>query len=291
MNYRAIGVYREREFSPGKVDADAAILDAVLAELGREGVRTDALDAVSFGQGGLINADLVLAMCQGERALQRLAEIERSGAIAINPALAIRNCYRDLLAPGLIRAGVPVPAGALIPTARPLDLTRLAGIDLSSPVFVKRGGLHALGPADVQRVNGRTHLEATLNQFADRGVPAVLVQQEFEGWIAKFYGVTGTAYFAAMSDEREVPEAAVHDLAEAANRAAAALGLEVWGGDAAFSDGRFAIIDFNDWPSFSRVRTAAARVIARRALALLNRATPARPANLSRKDDHSRANE
>ncbi|HXW85534.1 MAG TPA: hypothetical protein VEJ86_14105 [Candidatus Binataceae bacterium] len=285
MSYRAIGVYREPEFSPGKVEADAAILDAVLAELGREGVRTDALDAVSFGQGGLVHADLVLAMCQGERALQRLAESERAGAIAINPALAIRNCYRDLLAPGLIRAGVPVPAGALIPTGHPLDLTRLAGIDLSSPVFVKRGDLHALGPDDVQRVQGRAELEARLEQFARRGVRAVLVQQEFEGWIAKFYGVTGSGYFTAVSDERAVPEAAVRDLGDAANRAASALGLEVWGGDAAFSGDRFAIVDFNDWPSFSRVRATAARVIARRALALLNRATPARPAILTRKDD------
>ena len=30
MKVRAIGIYREAQFSPGKVDADAAILDAVL---------------------------------------------------------------------------------------------------------------------------------------------------------------------------------------------------------------------------------------------------------------------
>jgi hypothetical protein len=35
---------------------------------------------------------------------------------------------------------------------------------------------------------------------------------------------------------------------------------------------RFAIIDFNDWPSYSLVRAAAARAIARRALSLLGRA-------------------
>jgi len=28
MSYRALGIYREPEFSPGKVEADAAILDA-----------------------------------------------------------------------------------------------------------------------------------------------------------------------------------------------------------------------------------------------------------------------
>ena len=30
---RALGIYREPEFSPGKVEADAAILDATMAEL------------------------------------------------------------------------------------------------------------------------------------------------------------------------------------------------------------------------------------------------------------------
>ena len=45
MSYRALGIYREPEFSPGKVEADAAILDAVLSELKREGVETQAMDA------------------------------------------------------------------------------------------------------------------------------------------------------------------------------------------------------------------------------------------------------
>ncbi len=101
MSYRAIGIYREPEFSPGKVQADAAILDASLAELAREGVEVEALTPSQFLDRPEIGADLVLAMCQSEAALRRLAEVERAGAVAINSALAIRNCYRDLLAPGL----------------------------------------------------------------------------------------------------------------------------------------------------------------------------------------------
>ena len=57
----------------------------------------------------------------------------------------------------------------------------------------------------------------------------------------------------------------------AATAAAGVLGLGAWGGDAILSGDRFAIIDFNDWPSFSRVRAPAARAIARRAISLLNR--------------------
>src|SRR5258708_27867318 len=171
MSYRALGVYREPEFSPGKVDDDAAILNSVLAELTREGVETEAMDAVTFATAEpLPRADIVLAMCQGEQPLRRLAEIEQGGAIAINSALAIRNCYRDLLAAGLARAGVPTPAGALVPTNEPLDPRKLAGLDLGAGGFVKRGELHALGSDDVQHASDRAQVEAILADFARRGI-------------------------------------------------------------------------------------------------------------------------
>ena len=272
MSYQALGIYREPEFSPGKVEADAAILDATMAELKREGVAIQTIDAVSFAQGGApVRPDLVLPMCQGPRALKRLAAVEQAGAVAINSALSIRNCYRDLLAPGLERAGVPTPPGALVPADEPLDPRKLAGLDLSAGVFVKRGDLHALAPDDVQRAADRAEVEAILADFARRGVRFAYVQQEVAGRVVKFYGVGGSAHFSVHPEGEEVPEASVRDLSEAASAAATALGLEAWGGDAVLSGDRFAIIDFNDWPSYSRVRASAARAIARRAISLLGR--------------------
>ncbi len=50
--YRALGIYREPEFSPGKVEADAAILDATMAELKREGVEIQTLDSGQLRAGG-----------------------------------------------------------------------------------------------------------------------------------------------------------------------------------------------------------------------------------------------
>ena len=270
MSKRALGIYREPEFSPGKVEADAAILDATLAELKREGVEVETVDAVSFAKGPAPRADLVLPMCQGPRALKQLAKVEQEGAIAINSALSIRNCYRDLLAPGLEQAGVPTPAGALIAAGEPLDPRKLTGVDLSAGVFVKRGDLHALAPEDVQRAADRAEVQAILCDFARRGIRFAYVQQEVIGRVVKFYGVSGAAHF-SVHPEEEVAEAAVRALSEAATAAAGVLGLGAWGGDAVLSGDRFAIIDFNDWPSFSRVRAPAARAIARRAISLLNR--------------------
>ena len=276
MNRRAIGIYREPEFSPGKVEADAAILDGVMAELASHGIETATLDAHLFAAGTTpVDAEIILAMCQGERALRRLAELEGGGAVAVNSALAIRNCYRDLLGDGLLRAGVPVPDGALMATAAPLDVRRLGALDLEAGVYVKRGDLHALGADDVQHAMGRARVTDIVDGFGRRGIGAVYVQQAKHGHTVKFYGVSGAEYFNVIAREGEVSEEVAHALSDAASTAAVALGLDAWGGDAVVDGDSFAIIDFNDWPSFSRVRTEAARAIARRAMKLLSRARPA----------------
>ncbi|MGH7815500.1 MAG: hypothetical protein ACREQI_16045 [Candidatus Binataceae bacterium] len=276
MSRRALGIYREPEFSPGKTDADAAILDAVLAELAREGFDAVAIEAKKFAAGTAPPADLILAMCQGRTALRKLAEAERVSALAINSALGIRNCYRDLLAAGLGRAGVPIPPGGLVATTEKLDPRKLPGVDLGAGVFVKRGDLHALGPGDVRRASDRAEIEAILNDFARNEVPLAYVQQEEAGRVVKFYGVSGGGYFTALPDpsragSAELSEAAMRALSEAAAAGAKALGLEAWGGDAIVNGERLTIIDFNDWPSYGRVRDSAARAIARRAMTLLRR--------------------
>ena len=200
MKIQVMGVYREAEYSPGKVEADAAILDAVIDQLRNSGAETISIDAARFVEGRFPTPHVVLAMCQGEAGLARLSAIEETGAVVINSALAIRNCYRDLLGAGLMRAGVPVPEGVVVRTAAPLDLKPLRTIDLSSPMYVKRGDLHALGPQDVLRVEGLEQLEATLMRFARRGVQLAFVQQEVVGEVVKFYGVSGGEYFATVAE-------------------------------------------------------------------------------------------
>ena len=74
MNLNVLGVYRETEFSPGKVAADAAIIDAALAELKRGGASVSAITVRTICQRPTSrHADVVLAMCQSHKALNRLA--------------------------------------------------------------------------------------------------------------------------------------------------------------------------------------------------------------------------
>ena len=78
MNLRVVGVYREPEFSPGKIAHDAAIIDEVLTYLRLEGATTATMTAADFSAEPPQNADLVLAMCQGPAALSQLASMQQA---------------------------------------------------------------------------------------------------------------------------------------------------------------------------------------------------------------------
>ena len=276
MSIRVLGVYRETEFSPGKVEADAAILDRVLDHLRARDVEVVTIQPDRFVEAAPDDFDLVLAMCQGERTLSKLAAVEKAGILVINSPRAIRACYRDQLGPALERAGVPTPAGVLVNTSTGIDPQSISRLDLAAGVFIKRGDLHALIADDVVRIDGSDRIASALAGFAARGIKSAYLQQAVEGIVVKFYGVSGGGYFATLSDGAPLRASLQRALAEAANAAAAALGLEVWGGDAIVNGDAFMMVDLNDWPSFSRVRAAAARAIAERCCQLLDGAGAAR---------------
>jgi hypothetical protein len=266
---RALGVYREPEFSPGKLEADAAILDAVLTILATQGIETCAVDPANLISIRGRRFDLILAMCQSEPALQALLAAQAEGALVVNTPSAIRSCYRDRLGAILKRVAAPVPDGLLVETSAPIDSRVLRELRPERGIYVKRGDLHALDLRDVRRVEGETPLVAALQDFAARGIRLAYLQQAVEGSVIKFYGVSGAGYFSAADTGAEMNDALRARLRQAAQAAAAALELEVWGGDAIVNGDQFKIVDFNDWPSFERVRTEASSAIARRALQLV----------------------
>ena len=99
--------------------------------------------------------------------------------------------------------------------------------------------------------------------------------------VVKFYGVSGGEYFNVVAQEGDDFPKVRERCAEVMRpRPRPRLGLEAWGGDAIVKGDDFSIVDFNDWPSFSRVRDAAARAIARRSLLHLRRHPAARDLNV-----------
>ena len=73
MKIQVMGVYREPEYSPGKVEADAAILDTVVGQLRTSGATVTMIDSARFANGEFQAPHMILAMCQGERGLARLS--------------------------------------------------------------------------------------------------------------------------------------------------------------------------------------------------------------------------
>jgi hypothetical protein len=258
-----VGVFREAEFSPGRVEDDAAILERTADALRRRG------HEVRLGTAALALAgdvDAVLAMCQSAPALATIDAAERRHVPVMNSAGAIRNCFRTETVRLLHDAGLPVPTTDVVATDAPPPAL--------APCWVKRGDVHAMDAGDVTFAPDCETLVAAVAALRDRGIARAVLQAHVDGPVVKFYGVASGEFFRCYS-EREYAPAAVDRLAEAAFAGAAALGLDVFGGDLVVSPaGVPMLIDVNDWPSFARCRDDAAEAIAAHVLAARTRPTP-----------------
>jgi hypothetical protein len=260
------GIYRESAHSPGRVEDDAAIIESVGAELVARGfsvelLASDAADAALETRGANI-----FTMCERGEILDRLKEAVRAGAIVVNSPDAIRNTYRHRMVELFARAGIPSPASHVL-------ATNAAASPPLACAWIKRYDFHATQSDDVMYAASEEGWRVALDRFAGRGIPFVVAQQHVPGDLVKFYGVArgaessaGAAWFEWFyhRDKGMIGHAfEVERLRDAAFRAAAALGLEIFGGDAIIQRGGAPmIIDLNAWPSFARYRHEAARAIA-----------------------------
>jgi hypothetical protein len=264
-----LGIARERIFSPGKVDADRLILEAVADALRHRGheVRLvsaeDPLPAPTRGT-------TVFTMSQGASALATLREWERNDVRVINSVDSILNSHRHRLLDRFEHARVKDPEAILLSTgtAGPGPWPEWLETDGG---WLKRGDVHATEAGDVVFVRSATTATHALAEFCARGIASAVLQRHVEGVVIKFYGVAdGFLAWYPVSEARLALAAhqatALELLAHAGARA---LGLEVYGGDCiAGPDGALWLIDLNDWPSFAPCRAAGAESIACRLEAL-----------------------
>jgi len=255
------GVYREKIFSPGKVSEDAAILDAALLQLSRQGHRVHALEAEGLVDLPSPASSCALIMAQSEQALGTLEGWNQAGTRIINSVAAVRNCYRNTLTHLLEEARLPFPAGEILPLD---EVEKSISLRPSRPYWLKRGDVHAMQAADVVQVVSKSEIPAALDHFRDHMIAEVLVQEHVEGEVVKFYGVGTGYYFSAFLTGGVEVTREMRRLSAIACQAAEAVGLEVYGGDAIITrGGDVVLIDLNDWPSFSSCCEPAARGIAK----------------------------
>jgi hypothetical protein len=272
---RCWGVFRELAHSPGRETDDALILKETARRLEDRGfsVELKTVDDLPDPEANGLPPALFV-MCERIPVLDRLARWEARGALVVNPSAGIRNTYRDRTASLFAASGVPFPASALVSTDDPAPLAPSGSRELAG-LWIKRGDVHATEAADVVRAESTSGALAALADLRRRGVARALLQEHVPGDLIKFYGVDaaggpegGSGWFEWFYHRDQVLARHPFDAAvleTAARKAAAALQLEVWGGDAIVGpDGAPVVIDLNAWPSFALYRDRAAAAIAAR---------------------------
>ena len=262
------GIYRELAHSPGRETDDAEILRATARQLAADGfaVELKAPDELPESTEAAGVPPFLFVMCEQISVVERLAAWERRGVRIVNRPEGIRNTDRERTITLFRRHGVPFPESVLVPTAKPPGDT-----GVGFPCWVKRGDVHATEEGDVSRVADAGQLAAGLSGLSRRGIVRAVLQEHVPGDLIKFYGVTGeegepSSWFQWFYHRDQRLSRYPFDpevLAAAVSAAAAALGLDVFGGDAiATPQGRIVLIDLNAWPSFALYREVAASRIA-----------------------------
>lgn len=279
MKITLLGITRSPQFSPNSTGRDSAIFDAVTARLLRDAsIHIDVLSEDFLFDLKPDEFALVYSMARSKTAIDTLCRAAEQSALPIlNSPQAIRRFNdRCELTRVLREAGVPLP-----PTE---DINpQQYGVTGTEhyPLWLKRADMPTQTKDDVRFVGNKDELRQAIDTLAEKGCTKAQLVDHVDGDLIKFYGVEGTEFFSyeyptrngcfsKFGLEEHNGEAQEFDfsadaLHQAATLSARATGFVIYGGDAVVrSDGTFAIIDFNDWPSFSSVRREAAKAIAKR---------------------------
>jgi len=262
---RTLLVSRAPQFSPNSVEKDRMILEAVGRRLQAAGIATEYADEESLTS--LPEADLILTMGRLPHTIQLLRQAEEAGVRVVNSARALSVFSRLNVESTMRRHGIPA--------AQMVDID--SPVESKAGYWVKRGDMAAQSKGDVQYAQDEEQLRQVVDSFRERGIADIVVTTHEVGDLVKFYGVRGTNFFRwyyaadghskfgleSVNGKQQGYEFDLESMMHTCNHAAEVLGLDVYGGDCVISgDGTFQIIDFNDWPSFSRFRDDAAEAIA-----------------------------
>jgi len=264
-NSRCWGIFREATHSPGRESDDTEILRLTGKHLEAKGYQVTLRTADEVSE----NDDrprFIFLMCERLEVLARLRNLELGGVPQVNSPRAVENTYRERMIATLAEANVPFIQSRIVSTAEPVDAGAL-------PVWVKRADVHNTQKGDVTFAPDATTVADALRGLAERGITRAVLQPHVEGDLIKFYGIG-----AGGGPHREPPwfrwfyhkdqRVAGHPmdprkLARLVRRAASALWLEVYGGDAiATASGDLVLLDVNAWPSFALYRDEASANIA-----------------------------
>lgn len=253
--------------SPHMKKNDEAILQSTAEMLRTMGAEVNILDEKDDFSGSRYNA--ILHMSRTASTLEQLQKIPLQDTQVTNNIKSVQNCSRLTMMQILSNAGIRQPSYIVISTeSNPPQITY--------PVWLKKADGWSAHPDDVCYIQNKTQLLETLTAYRNRNISKAVCCQHIEGDIIKFYGVKGGFFHYSYpnpektkfglekinGNTRHLPFDK-NQLKQLAFSAAAAIGLEIFGGDGIITpQNNIYIIDLNDFPSFSCCRKEAAQAIA-----------------------------
>ena len=263
-------IQRAACYSPNSEEKDLAILQEVGCLFGDakiigEGELVENFNTynqlISAESVGAVNAYYqIISMARSPKALDCLEQLEQRCIRVLNPSVGIRACQRSNVDKVMRENHLPLPPDK--------------GDD---GYWVKRADTTAQSKEDVCFCHDWSEVEKIKSTFMQRGITDVVTQAHVKGDVVKFYGVEGTGFFryyysgddteTKFGDEERNGKPQYYlfsssNLQADAEKLACLLQTPIYGGDAIVrEDGSYVIIDFNDFPSFSRCRKDAAKAI------------------------------
>lgn len=263
-------IQRAACYSPNSEEKDLAILqevgcffdDAKIIGEGEfvENFSTDN-QLISTESVGAVNVYYqIISMARSSKALDSLEQLEQSGIQVFNPSAGVWACQRSNIDKVMRENHLPLPPDK--------------GDD---GYWVKRADITAQSKEDVCFCHDWSEVEKIKSTFMQRGITDVVTQAHVKGDVVKFYGVEGTGFFryyysgddteTKFGDEERNGKPQYYSFSSSnlqadAEKLACLLQTPVYGGDAIIQeDGSYVIIDFNDFPSFSKCKKEAAKAI------------------------------
>jgi hypothetical protein len=272
------GVRRNIEFSPNHRGNDNAIYMLVAERLETLGCRIVHYTESEIMERDAIEEEVIFTMARSKAVVHKMQQWERKGKLIVNSATGIELCYRTNMTRHLIANNIPYPDSIIVSTAHPSAET-FAALGTSN-IWIKRGDFHAIHKEDVTFVKSVEEGIEMLREYGMRGIEEAVLSKHLHGDLIKFYGVAESEFFywfypnemhhskfnnEVLNGTTQRYAFNEHLLKLISRDAAAALSIDVFGGDAVISpNGDIHIIDLNDWPSFAPCREQAAEHIAAR---------------------------
>lgn len=275
-------VGRETKYSPNLSKNDADMLKTVGQKLQAQGHEVHTIGEEAMGKEDLMPYDCIVTMA---RNVARLAMLKHqmndlTQMKFINSIDGILTCTnKAAVAAQMLESGIPQPEFLVGEHRNLLYCSAERKEDITAPLWLKNCEGSATVAEDIIFCRTKEELETALTQTEERGIGLWMAQQHQTGDLVKFYGVEGTPFFYwkyASQGHSKFGLEAVNGAEKGyafdkqrikwyADQLAKRLNVPIYGGDVIIdAEENFWFIDFNDFPSFSSCREAAAEAIARR---------------------------